>query len=432
MFSIFFLTLQKIATVSRVLLVLLIFFTTGVVRSQKIPALWQNFKNGTSKERVHACEKLSDYYSNASKDTLRILGEDLFLYGIDHHYYPAIERGKLTLAKYFLYNGKLNDCIVMTKSLLSNMEERGDDHMMAIACHYISDAYLRQKDKKSCYYWALRAQRHCKMSDDPVEQASSMTMLAEAYLLNGKTEKAIQTYKQFVSVMKPNREYAQVSSAYARLGDLYRLQENSNLAEKFFRYSMQYAQKSGETVYLAHAYNNLAITSFEKGDTAISREYFMKALELREKVKDIRGISESYYNLGDYHYYNSEMEKAVFWYRKSLDYSRKNNLKVETGDALEALARMAKDMEDFKEANRYNEERNVLLHEIDLINNQDESELADLKGKISQLEKEVEVTNSGVDDPAPEQKIRWEWIALGVMSILVVIIALWKRKRNND
>lgn len=310
------------------------------------------------------------------------------------------------------------------------MEERGDDHMMRIACHYIADAYLRQKDKKSCYYWALRAQRHSKMSDDPVEQASSMTMLAEAYLLNGKTEKAIQTYQQFVSVMKPHGEYAQVSSAYARLGDIYRLKENTNLADKFFRYSMKYAQKSGETVYLAHAYNNLAITSFEKGDTAISREYFVKALELREKAKDIKGISESYYNLGDYYYYNSENDKAVLWYRKSLDFSRENNLKVETGDALEALARMAKDAEDYKGANAYNEERNALLHEIDLINSQDEDELSELKGKISQLEKEVDVDNSGVEDEQAGQEIRWEWIALGIMSILVVIIALWKRSRK--
>lgn len=417
---------------NKTLLLLLIFFSGGVVRSQKTPALWNQFRNGSSAERVHACEKLSDYYSNASKDTLRILGEDLFLYGIDHHYYPAIERGKLTLSKYFLYSGKLNDCITMAKSLLSNMEERGDDHMMGIACHYISDAYLRQKDKKSSYYWALRAQRHCKMSDDPVEQASSMTMLAEAYLLSGKTDKAIDTYKRFVSIMKPHREYAQVSSAYARLGDIYRLQEKTEIADRFFRYSMQYAKKAGETIFLAHAYNNLAITAFEKGDTAVSRQYFLEALKLREKARDVRGVSESYYNLGDYYYYNSEPEKAIYWYTQSLEFSRKNNLKVETGDALEALARISKDAQDYKEANRYNEERNVLLREIDLINSQDDDELAQLKGKITQLENEVDVENAGMDDPESGQELKWEWIALGVMSVLVVVIALWKRSRRQD
>ncbi|MES2557888.1 MAG: tetratricopeptide repeat protein [Bacteroidota bacterium] len=398
--------------------------------AQNIPALLEDFRNGTGKERVFACEKLAEYYNGESQDSLKLLGEDLFLYGIDNHYYPAIERGKITLAQYLLIIGKHADGIAMTKALLSNMEERGDDQMLGTACRLIALGYIYQKDQKSSYYWSLRAIRHDKRSDNPVTKVKSLQMLGETYILKHEYQKAIETYQRYVTVLKKHKEFQKVSMGYARLGAIYQLQEKYGIATRFFRYSMDYAKRSRYTTNpLSHAYNNLAIVYFEIGDTAQARAYFEKALDLRLKVKNFKAISESYYNLGDYYFYTSDNDKAIFWYTKSLDFSRKNNLKNETSDALTALAEVAKSVNDFKGSTIYMEQEHAIQNEIQLQNSEDDDELSRLKERIIRLEIEADVENGGLDSQEKGvAKLKWEWLVIGGLSIIVVFILLRRKK----
>jgi tetratricopeptide (TPR) repeat protein len=411
---------------------LLLFFVLTVSYSfaQNVTALLEDFRNGTGKERVYACEKLTEYYNAEAQDSLKSLGEDLFLYGIDNHYYPAIERGKITIAHYLITIGKHTDCIAMTKALLSNMEERGDDQMLGTACRLIALGYIRQKDQKSSYYWALRAIRHDKRSDNPVTKVKSLQMLGETYILRQEYQKAIETYQRYITVLKKHKEYQKVSTGYARLGAIYQLQENYGIATRFFRYSMKYAKRATYSSNLvAHAYNNLAIVYFESGDTAHARACFEKALDLRIKIKNFKAISESYYNLGDYYFYTANTDKAIVWYTKSLDFARKNNLKNETSDALNALAQVAKSIEDYKGANIYLEQEQVIQKEIQLQNSDDDDELWRLKEQIIRMEMEADVENSGIDTPEKGvAKLKWEWLVIGVLCIMVVFILLRKRK----
>ncbi|ASS47803.1 MAG: hypothetical protein A3D31_18755 [Candidatus Fluviicola riflensis] len=411
---------------------LLFFFLFGFSYSfaQNITALLEDFRNGTGKERVYACEKLTEYYNAESQDSLKILGEDLFLYGIDNHYYPAIERGKITLAHYLLTIGKHADCIAMTKALLSNMEERGDDQMLGTACRLIALGYIHQKDQKSSYYWSLRAIRHDKRSDNPVTKVKSFQMLGETYILKHEYQKAIETYQRYITVLKKHKEYQKVSMGYARLGAIYQLKEDYGIATRFFRYSMEYAKRTRFTTNpVAHAYNNLAIVYFESGDTAQARAYFEKALELRLKIRNSKAISESYYNLGDYYFYTSDNDKAIFWYTKSLDFSRKNNLKNETSDALKALAEVAKSMNDYKGSTIYMEQEQAIQREIQLQNSEDDNELSRLKEQIIRMEIETDVENSGINSPEKGvAKLKWEWLVIGGLSVIVVFILLRRKK----
>lgn len=411
---------------------LLLFFlvTFSYSYAQNIPALLEDFRNGTGKKRVYACDKLTDYYLSESQDSLKIIGEELFLYGIDNHYYPAIERGKMTIAHYLRTIGKNTDAIAMTKALLSNMEERGDDQMLGNACRSIALSYVYQKDQKSSYYWSLRAIRHDGKSDDPVTKVKGLLVLAETYILKHENQKAIETYQRYITVLKKHKEYYKISTAYARLGAIYQSQEDYGIATRFFNYSMQYAKRSAySTGLVAHAYNNLAIVYFENGDTTMARSYFEKALELRLKFKNFKAISESYYNLGDYYFYTSDTDKAIYWYTKSLDFSRKNNLKSETSDALIALAEVAKSINDYKGATIYLEQDQAIQNEISLQNSEDDDELSRLKEQIIRMEIEANVENAGIDSTEKGvAKLKWEWLVIGGLSIIVVFILLRRRK----
>lgn len=398
--------------------------------AQNIKSLWKDFYEGTSAERVKACDELARYYKSEARDTMKVIGEDLFMYGIDQHYYPAIERGKLTLAEYFVLSGKTADGIAMTKALLPNMEERGDDHMLAFASSVISMGYIRQKDAKSAFYWAQKAEREAAADPDPLVRAEPLLVLAEAYQLKNNAGDAIKTFRKYIRILTPYHKYRSVSAAYARIGDIYRIQGDLTKAESHFRQSMDFARKSGRTTPIAHAMNNLAIIYFEKGDTLQSRQYFEKAMALREKTGDAQAVSESYYNMGDYHFYISKNDDASRWYMRSLEVARKNNLHHEQADALRALAMVARSTEDFEGANGFLESYIGLMDEIQLRNSSDDEEIASLQHTITRLEAEVKVANSSFDPDEDRliNRLRWEWGAIALL--LSALIYLGKRKKQ--
>jgi tetratricopeptide (TPR) repeat protein len=396
--------------------------------AQDLESLWSDFRTGSSSARVKACDELSRYYRSEARDSLKVIGEELFLYGIDQHYYPAIEAGKLTLADYFILSGKTSDGIAMAKALLSNMEERGDDRMLCAACRIVSSGYLMQKDSKSAYHWAFKATGYGAGNPDPIIRAEALGVLAESYFLKNQPEKAIETYREYISAIKPYNKYRSLSSAYARLGDIYRIGGNLNLAAKCFRYSMNYARLSQRITPLAHAFNNLGIVYFERGDTAKARKYFEKALRLRIKAQDARSISESYYNLGDYHFYISQNEKASVWYKRSLEIARKNNLKNEQTDALRAMAMVAKSDGDFKGATEYLDQYIGLQQEIIIENSSDDEEVSGLQQTIIRLEAENAIREEEIRGKKGFfAALQWEWVVITLLVLLVGYLILSRR-----
>jgi len=402
-------------------------FSVAFSQDEDLDKLWEDFRGGSSAQRVKACDELTRYYHSEARDSLRIIGEELFLYGIDEHYYPAIEQGKLTLADYFILSGKTADGITMAKALLSNMEERGDDRMISVTAGTISLGYVLQKDAKSANYWAKKASRAGAGNTDPIVKAESWMTLAESYYLLNQTDKAVETYQKYITIIRPYRKYRSISSAYARLGDMYRLKGNMELAARFFRYSMDNAEKSGKSIVIAHALNNMAIVYFEQGDTVKARQSFEEAMKLRLKINDPIAISESYYNMGDYHYYISKYDAANAWYRKSLEYSGENNLRNEQADALMALAEVSKNTGDFKGATAYLEQYVDLQQKIAIDNSSDDEEVADLQRTIMRLETENEVRN-GHFGMKRSDGFRWEWLVIAFLGTMLVLSLFMKRK----
>ena len=343
---------------------------------------WELLNKGNESERIDAAKKLSLYYQSESIDSLRIVGETLFFYGIDNHYQPAIEFGKITLAEFYVMNGRINDGIVMAKAILPGLQERGDMTLLSNVCRIIASGYRKLDDGNSSILWSKKAIAYNKDNTESIDKTEGIISLAEAYLLQKKEQLAIKTYKDYIFKAAKSKNYRGLSTAYARLGDIYRISEKFNLAEKFFKLSYQMAQKTNLTSPKAHALNNLAIVYFEKGDTTNSRIHFQKSLKLRESVNDIKSISESLYNLGDYHFYIEQYSKALFWYQKSTDLAKRNSLLKEVKDGLLAIAQVYKEMKQFDESTKHLERAIAISGDLKLQQSADDEDLTNLQHEI--------------------------------------------------
>jgi len=389
--------------------------------------LLNTYTTGASSEKVRAAEDLMDYYIGENKDTLEVLGEELFYYGIENHYYPAIETGKIILAEYFVETGKTADGITMAKSLLPAMEERGDHEKLSRVSKLICQGYRFDKDPTSALYWAEQSVKHSKQSDDPEVQTYGYLSLAESYILNKKTKRGIQYFKEYIIKARPLKLNNGICSAYARLGDIYRQQGNLDKAEHYFNASYEIAKKTNRKTSLGHAINNLAITYFERGDTLKARTYFEKGLLLRTQNKDVNAIAESYYNLGDYEFYIGKPTLAIKWYKKSYEFAKKHHLLPQAQDALYLLARTYAKLDQHKMANKYLEDYINLEEEMKSKNMKDEQKIKEKQLEFAKLE--IEAEKEGYEsDKSFLDHFKPEWILIAFLGLLSIFLTMKLRK----
>lgn len=410
---------------------LLLFFIAFSSFGQDLNKLLETFHTGSPSERVRAAQKIAPIYISENKDSLQTIGEELFYYGIDEHYFPAIETGKLILAEYYVEIGKTTDGITTAKALLSAMEERGDDEQLSVACKIISQGYRLDKDASSAFYWAEKAVKYSSRCSDPETQTYGLISLAEAYILKNQTEKGIKEFQKYIIKAKKLNLKRGMSSAYARLGDIYRLKGDLLQGEKYFVESYKLAKELKLTTSLGHAINNLAIIYFEKGDTTKAREYFELGLEKRLKARDQRAIADSYYNLGDYEFYIGKTGLAEKWYQKSLEYSRKNNLRKEQKDAIFVLANLYKTTGDYKEANTYLMQYIDLEEQIMKQNLRDDEEIKNKQLEFMKLELEAKAEGF-MDEEGLFGGIKLEWLIIAALAMLSLFLVMKGRSAKES
>jgi serine phosphatase RsbU (regulator of sigma subunit) len=71
-------------------------------------------------------------------------------------------------------------------------------------------------------------------------------------------------------------------------------------------------------IYQAAALNNIGYDADNKGNVIKAIEYYNKALKLREKARDKKGIAESTNNLGSLYSYQNDMKAAIACYSKAV------------------------------------------------------------------------------------------------------------------
>lgn len=82
--------------------------------------------------------------------------------------------------------------------------------------------------------------------------------------------------------------------------------------------ALHLAERCGFKKGMADSENNIGAYLLIKGDYALSLSHLIKALEIRESIRDTNGISMSYANIGAVYKKQSEYKKALEYYYKGL------------------------------------------------------------------------------------------------------------------
>ena len=410
---------SKVQHMRIVLLFVLFQWITIYSFGQQMEQDWKLFRTGSGEQRVLAARELSKFYISEGKDSMRVIGEELFFYGVDNKFYPAIEQGKLIISEYLISTGRSSEGITTIKSLLSNIQERGDFEQACYAAKVISQGYRNEKDAKSALFWAHEAVKVAKKSKDKEKQLDGQITLAEALLMNKKVVEAVATYESYIRHMQRLNNPRALSTAHARLGDIYRIQGDLNKAERNFKISYIQAEKAGLITPLGHAINNLGIISFERGDTTLARKQFNDALQIRIKAQDKQAICDSYYNLGDYNFYIGKIDLASRYYKTSLTFAEKHNLRVAQLDALKALANLYKSADMYEEALTYMEQHELVAEQLSVDQSKDDADIVAMELAMHK----AELAAGQASDKTTTITWRWEWPVIAILIFVLMLLA---------
>lgn len=387
---------------------------------------YRNYVHSNAAQHVKLAHKLGSYYVSEDIDSLQILGENLFFYGLDNGYQPAIEKGKILLGEYFIQSGRISQGMELLKPMLSLAEEQEDPELKIQLYKTITLGYCLAHDANSALTWSKRIRQFQKGQKDPLLRIGGDLLYAQALQLSGKKAEAIAVYLRYISEAKKIKFHRGMTSAYAKLGDIYRLNKNLTQAEKYFQLSYAAAQKTDLLVPQANAINNLAIISFERNEKEKALEYFQKALDLRLKSHNKRGICESYFNMGEFYHYSEVYQSALEWYQKCLRFAEKEQLLNDQKDALQAIANCYKEQKDYQSAVLIQEQMIHVQNQIEARNNADNDELLKLEREIWNDEQKAEMPLAKSKQPR-DQLV---WILGGGFIVISATFLLFILKRR--
>lgn len=273
------------------------------------PAKAEEYANNA----IELSEQLED--TRLQSISLRLLG-GVYIYKGEYDLSLSYTRKALSLGY------QINDTILISSSL-NNLG----------FIHYNLGNYSEAFD--NCYR-ALYLKKRIK----PDYALSNMLNNVGLIYLELKDYGTAETY--FNEAMELSREIMDMNTlAYSlnNIGFTFLAQQNFLKAENYFKQAERIAKKNNYKNWQAMACSGLGQTYYQTDSIKAAKKQFMKALDLRNEIRDLKGISEIYYYLSTMHSLTSELDSAFHYVKIS------QNIAIQ----IQAKDRLLKNLNLFKD-----------------------------------------------------------------------------------
>jgi signal transduction histidine kinase len=252
--------------------------------------------------------------------------------------------------------------------------------------------------------------------------------LFEAYNTLGIAAAALNEYEEALEYYKMAEDY--LSKIKANQIDKARLSNNTGLlhfvAKEFVNAKIEYQNALlNDSLFLvspasfARVIDNLAMTNLALGDVSTVEQDLLRSFKIRDSIKDLEGISRSYYHLSEYYQTTGQKNKAYDYAIKARDLSKEINNNLRYLETLKLLAELDT-LNAFKHNNEYIILSDSLLQEERRIRN-----------KFERIRFETDETLAK-NQALSRQNFIWIGIAFGVFlfGIALMIIVLQRIKNQ--
>lgn len=277
-----------------------------------------------------------------------------------------------------------------------------------------SKEYLTQYDS-SLYYFTKSAEVAEKYGFDK-EIILSNTNKALIFIHQNNYKKAIEIYKNSLTLLKDDIDPKISASIYNNIGTAYSLINEMDSAKFYLTQATDIKYASGDMIGYAISLTNIADIFSKTNELDSVDLYLHNALKIFEKEKSTYNIAYSYIKLADLNSKKSDLEKSSLFLKQALIETDKIKSAQLKSDIYQRLSELYKKDNNYENALKYY----VLFDDIqDSLNTINNSEMVNeiklayefdlLNEQLATSEKELELEKN-------------KNIALGITLFLVIIV----------
>lgn len=245
-----------------------------------------------------------------------------------------------------LNKGDLDDAVKIFESAL---KERPSAHLWS-GLSKVYEAKGKEEKALDALLQALKSYRELGSDSGEAVVTEAIALL---HWRQQKPDKALSELLKSLDFKKARNDTIGIARTYISLGNVYAQQERYETAADYFRLSISFWRKSKSE----YSKNNLAIALSNLGNVYSALEQnekaksaYFESVALKEELGDSLGLADGYNNLGDFFYLESDLKKALKYFRKSKELAHSYTARPTEVVALENEAIVLEEMGEYAEA----------------------------------------------------------------------------------
>lgn len=371
-------------------------------------------------EKAEIARFLWNEYLRNDMDSLRIVTVELLESAQEAKNGFAKAIGNSSLGSYLIRTGDVEGGIWHLKEAEKYFDKKGDHLLLSETLNEIGHGYyLSGNYNEAIHAYLASIKAGEKAKSDPTAAFNGKLGLGRAYYALGDTAVGIHTIQDYKGLSIEHLKYEAAADAYAFLGMIEMDRGNNELSREYYEKSIQHSERGHSKAHLSHAYNNKAILHFNIGELDSSLMLFEQGLRIREKINHVKGIVESYYNLGFYYNELKDLHNAYIYFSKSAEVARGNDFRGDELDALKELLIICGDL-GYKNELAKIEAR---ITELEELITEKESADQEVIAYAENILKQIEV----VQEVKPEEESSTIYIWLIGGAVLIAGLAMFRK-----
>ena len=230
-----------------------------------------------------------------------------------------------------------------------------NDSLLTTAWYYKGIVYYYAGFHEASNEYYFKALQRPEAVVNPTMQYGILNNIGINYDLLGKPALSLEFYQKALKIGEAQGNHKGMGQVKINLGRLYRVTKDYEKSDVYLKDALAYFESVKDTFYIGLVRQNLASL---KADTKESEENiqkeFLRALECYQAIDYQFGIAELYHNLALYYEKTAGDQKIIKdYYQKALEISRKAGTHTNSASLILALARLAMESNNYRQAERF-------------------------------------------------------------------------------
>ncbi|MEU4403524.1 tetratricopeptide repeat protein [Streptosporangium sp. NPDC023963] len=196
------------------------------------------------------------------------------------------------------------------------------------------------------------------------EQAAYLHQLGMIAQERGEFERALEYYRQSLTISEELGNRAGMASGYHHLGIIAQKRGKFERALEYYHQALTIDEELGDRVGMAAGYHQLGRIAEVRGEFERALEYYHQSLTINEELGNRAGMAAGYHHLGRIAEVRREFERALEYYHQSLTINEELGNRADMAAGYHHLGIIAQKRGEFERALEYYRQSLTIKEEL--------------------------------------------------------------------